>query len=75
MTKQIGMILVAMSVLFLIGGIWLVSPPSDITANVVKQPDTIMGTLDYIQASSFVLFIVSITAGLMFFFRVRLDRN
>ena len=75
MTKQIGMVLVVMSVLFLIGGMWLVGPSSKVTANVVKQSSTSMGTVDYIQASSFVLFILSLTVGFMFLFRVRPGQN
>jgi hypothetical protein len=68
MAKQIGMILVAASIIFLIAGIWI-GKGFGITANVVKQPE--MGIVDYLQASSFSLFVVFLTAGLVFLFRVR----
>ena len=68
MAKQIGIILVTMGIMFLIAGIWI-NGPNGITANVVKQPE--MGPVDYLQASLFSFFVVFLTTGFIFIFRVR----
>lgn len=65
MTKQIGATLAAIGVFFLTCAI-LVGQGS-ITANVVKDAEYI----SYAQSSSFALFIIFLTTGMIFLFRVR----
>lgn len=77
MIKLIGLILIASSLLALLGGILIdlnYTSSHQITGNFISnmltQPEVNMGFFDYVEAIAFSYSIVSLIMGVAFLFRV-----
>jgi len=77
MTKLLGLLLIASSIISLIAGtvigLKLGSPnqiSGNVISNVINQPKVEMGVFDYVEAVVFSYSIISMIMGIMFLFRV-----